>query len=271
LKVTFTATIASSVQGDTLVPTGKATFYDGANVLGSASLNSSDVAAFSTSTLALGTHSITVQYNGDVNFLSSTSPALPQLVALPDYAPNANPSKIAVNPGSSAEYSITLTPAYGYDGTVTFNCPASLPSGVSCSLPKPVAMNGQTATVTLTVKTTGPSAALFAPAGTNSRAKDGNLWASLSGIGMVGILLAGDWKKRSRRGALIALGVVALVMLLALAGCGSSGPVTSTGGGPGNGGTPAGSYALQITTQGTAGTNGGNTAVHTLNLTLVVN
>jgi len=277
LKVTFTATIASSVQGDTLVPTGNVTFYDGTNALGSAPLNSSGAAAFSTSTLALGMHSITAQYSGDVNFLASTSPALPQLVALPDYALTANPGKIAVNPGSSAEYSITLTPAYGYDGTVTFSCPAKLPSGVSCNLPKPVVMNGQTTTVTLTVKTTGPSAALFAPAGTSPRAKDADLWASLSGFGIVGILLVGDGKKRSRRGTLIALAAVALVMVLALAGCGSSGSsVTSTGGGGGGGtgggvGTPAGSYALQITTQGTAGTNGGNTAVHTLNLTLVVN
>ena len=277
LNVTFTATISSSVKGDTLVPSGKATFYDGANVLGSASLNSSGVAAFSTATLALGTHSITAQYSGDANFLSSNSPALQQLVVLPDYALSANPSKIAVNPGSSADYSITLTPSYGYDGTVKFSCPTNLPSGVSCSLPNPVVMNGQSATVTLTVHTTGPSAALFAPATTNPRAKETNLWASLSGIGMVGILLAGDWKKRNRRRALIVLGVVALVMVLALAGCGGSSPVSSSGGGGsggggnGGGGTPAGSYTLPITASGTAGTNGGNTAPHTLNLTLVVN
>jgi hypothetical protein len=270
LKVTFTATIASSVKGDTLVPTGKATFYDGTSELGSVSLNSSGVAGFSTSTLAIGSHSITAQYSGDGNFLTSTSPALPQMVVLPDYALGANPSKVAVNPGSTADYSITLTPAYGYDGTVTFTCPAKLPSGVSCSLPKPVAMNGQTATATLTVNTTGPSAAMFAPATANPRAKGTNLWASLSGIGMVGILLAGDWKKRNRRGVLIFLGIVALMMVLALAGCGSSSSVTS-GGGTGGGGTPAGSYAITITAQGTAGTNGGNTAPHTINLTLVVN
>ena len=275
LKVTFTATIASGVKGDTLVPTGKATFYDGANLLGSAALNSSGAAAFSTTTLAVGTHSITAQYSGDVNFFSSTSPVLLQLVVLPDYALSANPSKIAVNPGSSADYSITLTPAYGYDGTITLTCPAKLPSGVSCNLPKPIAMNGQTVTATLTVKTTGPSAAFLAPATANPRAKETKLWASLSGIGMVGILLAGDWKKRNRRGTMIVLGVVVLMMVLALAGCGSGSPVTSSGGGggggTGGGGTPAGGYSITITAQGTAGTNGGNTAAHNINMTLVVN
>jgi hypothetical protein len=276
LKVTFTATVASTVTGDPLVPTGKVTFNDGSNVLGSAALNSSGIAVFSTTSLAVGQHSITAQYGGDGNFLSSTSAELKQTVVLPDYELGVSPSKIAVNPGSSAEYSITLTPVNGYDGTVTLSCPASLPSGVTCTLPKPVAMNGQDVKVTLTVNTTGPSAAMFAPGATNPRPGGTGLWAELSGVGLLGIVLAGERKKRSRR-AMIVLGVVALAMVLALAGCGSNGQSVAGGGGGGGtgtgggGGTPAGSYVLPITSHGTAGTNGGNTAPHTLNVTLVVN
>jgi hypothetical protein len=273
LDVTFTATIASTVNGDTEIPTGKASFYVDGKAIGTTTLNSKGVAALGTNSLTVGTHTVTAQYSGDTNFLASKSAALEQLVVLPDYGLGANPSKIAVNAGSAAEYSITLTPAYGYDGTVKFSCPATLPTGVSCSLPSPVVMNGQDATVKLTVNTTGASAALVAPASGPRHQQENNLWASLSGIGMVGLVLAGDWKKRNRRRAMIVLGIVALVMVLALAGCGSGGQGSSSNGGGGNGGggTAAGTYSIALTANGTAGTNGGSTATHTLNLTLVVN
>jgi hypothetical protein len=274
LQVTFTATIASTVNGDTLVPTGKATFYIDGKAAGTGVLNSKGLAIFSTTSLAVGTHTATAQYSGDANFLPTTSPGLEQLVVLPDYGLGANPGKIAVNPGTAAEYSVTLTPSYGYDGTIKLSCPSNLPSGVSCSLPSPIAMNGQDATVKLTVNTTGPSAAFTAPVNAPRHQRDNNLWAGLSGIGMVGLVLAGDWKKRNRRRAMVVLGVIALTMVLALAGCGSGGQGSSNnggGGGNGGGGTPAGTYSIAITANGTAGTNGGNTAAHTLNLTLVVN
>jgi hypothetical protein len=46
-------------------------------VLGTGTL-SSGKAAFTTSTLAVGNHSITAVYGGDANFNGSTSPALTQ-------------------------------------------------------------------------------------------------------------------------------------------------------------------------------------------------
>ncbi|HEX8815436.1 MAG TPA: FG-GAP-like repeat-containing protein [Terriglobales bacterium] len=274
LEVTFTANIASTVNGDTLVPTGKATFYVDGKAAGTAALNSKAIAAFSTHGLAVGTHTVTAQYGGDANFLAAASPALEQLVVLPDYALGANPNKIAVNAGSSAEYTLALTPAYGYDGTVKFSCPSNLPSGVSCSLPNPIVMDGQDAKVTLKLNTTGASAALVAPATPAQHQQENNLWASLGGIGMIGLVFAGDWKKRNRRRAMILFGIVALIMVLALTGCGSGGQGSSGNGGGGNnggGGTPAGTYTIAITANGSAGTNGGSTAAHTVNLTLVVN
>jgi hypothetical protein len=55
-------TITSSTSG---TPTGTVTFLDGATALGVGTLNSSAVATFSTSTLTVGTHSITAAYGGD--------------------------------------------------------------------------------------------------------------------------------------------------------------------------------------------------------------
>ncbi|MDR3709347.1 MAG: protease pro-enzyme activation domain-containing protein [Capsulimonadaceae bacterium] len=81
-SVTFTATVTPTVpDGETV------SFLDGTTVLGSATTSGS-VATLSTSTLSVGSHSITATYGGDVDFDSSTSATLTQVVnALPPSAP----------------------------------------------------------------------------------------------------------------------------------------------------------------------------------------
>jgi hypothetical protein len=56
------------------------TFKDGGAVLGTATLNGSGQAPFSTTNLTAGTHSITADYSGDTNFLTSSSSPLSQTV-----------------------------------------------------------------------------------------------------------------------------------------------------------------------------------------------
>jgi hypothetical protein len=76
-SVTFTATVTHAGSG---TPTGTVTFFDVKTRLGSATLNSNGTATFTTSTLSVGSHSITAFYGGDSNFASSTSPILTQTV-----------------------------------------------------------------------------------------------------------------------------------------------------------------------------------------------
>ena len=54
---------------------GSVTFYDGSTdqTLGSGTLGSNGIATFSTSALAVGSHSITATYSGDTNFAGSTA------------------------------------------------------------------------------------------------------------------------------------------------------------------------------------------------------
>ncbi len=66
---TFTASVTSA-HG---VPTGTVTFSDGAKILGTASVNANGAASFSTSSLTLGTHSITAAYGGDSSDLPSSA------------------------------------------------------------------------------------------------------------------------------------------------------------------------------------------------------
>lgn len=74
--VTFTATVTGAS------PTGTVTFKDGAATLGAAPL-SGGIANFTTSSLSIGSHSITATYNGDANNAPSTSAALNQVVGIP--------------------------------------------------------------------------------------------------------------------------------------------------------------------------------------------
>ena len=61
-------------------PTGTITFKDGATTIGTATIDVSGNATFSTSTLSVRTHSITASYPGNANDLSSTSSVLSQVV-----------------------------------------------------------------------------------------------------------------------------------------------------------------------------------------------
>jgi hypothetical protein len=71
--VTFTATVSPSTA------TGAVQFFDGATLLGSATLNGG-VASLTTSNLSGGSHSVTANYGGDGNYNGSTSDVLTQTV-----------------------------------------------------------------------------------------------------------------------------------------------------------------------------------------------
>ena len=76
-QVTFTATVSGS--GST--PTGTVTFKDGGTSIGTGELTGGTTATFTpSSSLTLGTHTITAVYGGDTNFSGSTSNTVTQTV-----------------------------------------------------------------------------------------------------------------------------------------------------------------------------------------------
>ena len=91
-SVAFTA-VVSSLGG---TPTGTVTFLDGATTLGSSALDAGGHATLSVSSLSVGTHTVTAQYNGDGTFSGSTSSGLSQAVNTADttitLTSNHNPS-----------------------------------------------------------------------------------------------------------------------------------------------------------------------------------
>jgi hypothetical protein len=122
-SVTFTGTV-SVVAPAVGTPTGTLTFKDGATTLGTGTLNASGWTTFTTSSLPVGSHSITVVYSGDGNFNTATSPALSQTV---NKGSVSNVLASSLNPslaGQSVTFTATISvvaPAVGTpSGTVTF-------------------------------------------------------------------------------------------------------------------------------------------------------
>jgi autotransporter-associated beta strand protein len=120
--VTLTATISAQSPGSG-TPTGTVQFYDGSTALGSAVTVTSGVAVYTTTSLPVGTDSITAVYSGDTNFNTSTSQAVNVVVT----QATATVSISTSNSNPFALQSITLTAIVSAPpgsstptGTVTF-------------------------------------------------------------------------------------------------------------------------------------------------------
>ena len=122
-SVAFTATVSASTPGSG-TPTGSAAFMDGQNLLGSVSL-AGGTAIFTTSSLAVGSHAITVVYGGGPNFVGSTSgTAVTQVVnkavTTASVASAANPSAFGQSVTFTATVSAGGSTAAAATGSVNF-------------------------------------------------------------------------------------------------------------------------------------------------------
>src|SRR5262249_9717383 len=77
--VTLTATVRP-VAPATGVPAGTVAFKDGAVQIGTATLGATGTATLSVTTLATGSHPLTAVYSGSLDFLTSTSATVTQVV-----------------------------------------------------------------------------------------------------------------------------------------------------------------------------------------------
>jgi hypothetical protein len=105
-NVTFTAMVSGPG-----TPTGLVTFFDGTTLIGRGVLNTASegrgVASFSTSSLAVGRHTITASYGGESNFLGSAA-SLTQTVIRP---PTGGLPQAAGEAGTSTTLSSSANPS----------------------------------------------------------------------------------------------------------------------------------------------------------------
>ncbi len=116
-SVTFTA----QVTGNGSAPTGAVNFFADASLIATVSLTGSQ-AAYSVSTLPIGTHAISATYSGDSTYPSATSSKLTEtILAIPTVAITAWPNPTDANNAVALQATVGGTiPAVSPTGTVAF-------------------------------------------------------------------------------------------------------------------------------------------------------
>jgi hypothetical protein len=195
---------------------------------------------------AYATNAIGTAYGADMAFTTTS----------PDFAVKTGTNgsySAATTAGSSAVYHLALNGLTSYSGSAGFSC-SGLPSGATCSFnPAPLSFSGLSAVpFTVTIATAARNTA----AGINWK---GFSWdGSMTIVFTLGALIVLICTPRRRRLSLATL----LLFAIGLAACGGGGTSKSTK--PSTQGTPAGTYAVVLTT--TSGSISHNT-----NLTLTIN
>ncbi len=147
--ISFTATTKTS---GSIPISGTVNLVDTAGTILTGQVGAGGITTFTTTTLSVGSHSITAQYVGNTDFVGSTSAAVPvTITSVGTFALSANPSTVTVHEHTPGMTVVSVTPSGGFNQPVTLSCTAP-PAGFSCAFaPAVVTPNGGAATSTLTI------------------------------------------------------------------------------------------------------------------------
>ncbi len=199
--------------------TGQVSLRDGNTVIGSATLNASGVATFSTSSLSGGSHSITAVYPGDGNFTASTSAALTQVVN--SISLMSAQTSATVSGGGTATFPLTVSQAGALTSAIAFSC-SGMPAGWNCGFnPVSVPAGSGPTQVTLTLQVGSTTAYNLPRTPIPSPGLPASIWLGALALLVLPIHFGVRRRKVVSLRPAFALGLVA-VLLLGV-GCGSGG------------------------------------------------
>jgi hypothetical protein len=256
----------SSFQLLTLKNTGNASLQiTNASLAGSFSLGtnscSSSLAAGGSCTVQIASAPTAPGPTSGTYIITDTAPGSPHVASITgsgtDFDMVATPATTTVNAGQSATYTLTVTPVYGFNQTLSLGC-SNLPQATSCAFnPATETLDGtDPATVTVTVSTTTRS--MLLPGGRRPERPHFVLPFGKVTIGLFLMLaLMTLLAASSNRRAWLLVGI--LLLTLSWAACDVSTQTVK--------GTLAGNYVFSLT--GSYASNG--TLQHTLRLGLTVN
>jgi hypothetical protein len=230
-NVTFTATVVTT----TGVVSGTVNFSDGGTLLGTGTLNSSGITTFSTTSLALGNHSITAAFQANTNFTASSA-TLTQVMTAPigSFTISASPASQFIKGAGATVYQVTLTSVGAFAGQINLAC-SGLPADATCSFASnPTLTAGGTATVAMTVNTTVADAELRKPTFRNFNPADlapitaaAVFPVELTGLGVFFVGLRRRKKLGTQKIRLLAV-ILFSLGILGLTGCGCPSTVFQT-------------------------------------------
>ena len=115
--VTNSVSLTATVSGNGGIPSGNVTFMDGTTTLSTLAVNGSGVATYSTSSLAVGAHTITAAYAGDANDAGSNS--APVTVTVTAYGTQTSLAASATSLNTDQELTLLTTTTSTIGGAVT--------------------------------------------------------------------------------------------------------------------------------------------------------
>ena len=263
---TFTVTVtvsgsAGTATGFITLSASSASYTPGypstTETIGTAPCTSASNCAFTvpTSSLGAGPVSLTAIYGGEPGVYGSASITVPVTFTAPTFRlTTGTVAPSSVTPGGSATVTITAAAVGGYSGTVTLSCGQSsgptTGDGAPCSSTTSSQINlatcGASCSVTFTVGTTAPVAALARPELPGGKKGLGGEWLGAgSGAVLALVFFLGiPARRRSWRNMLVALFAFAAIGVMA--SCGGGSKTVSTGGNS-DPGTTAGTYTYTVT------------------------
>ena len=260
----------ATLTGSYGTPVGSVTFIDsGKNIVTSTLVNG--IASFTTSTLAVGSHTIQVSYPGNYEGQSQTSaPTTLTITGARDFSLSLSSTTATVTHGSAATTTVSLTPLNGFSAAASLTCTGA-PANSTCSISSPsVTSAGAAATATLTLQTSVQSASLTPGRSPLNPGASTPIVAGTLPLGLLALLSA-----CGRRGGSAAARPHHLIcgksLFLAVSLLASLVSVVACGGASGGRGTPgpqtlyptAGTYPLTVTAT-SAGTS------HTTTFTVTI-
>jgi subtilase family serine protease len=226
-QLTQVTTTVTGSGNSGVAPTGLIDYYDDGLFLTQAQLTAgagqTSTAAFELGTAYFfnsGPNQMTAVYQGDTHYLPSTSTTATvtatQIVGNFTLTPSA--SEITLQPGSSTSIPIGLASASNFSGNVTMTCATSSPN-LMCSVPATTALNGLANPSLMITASAEAGTPPVAPAGGPF---DGRPAAALA-IVAASLLLLGTAIRRRRSSLRLAMGLGAVILVMAGCGGGSSG------------------------------------------------
>jgi Pro-kumamolisin, activation domain/Bacterial Ig-like domain (group 3)/Subtilase family len=274
----ITITVSSDSTSSTATPTGTVSIaVDGTTTNASLAL-SNGAATYSFSSNTAGSHTIVATYSGDSTFAGSTGTAVVAVGGVSNGGSfSVTAANLTVTDGTTGSATITVTPANGYTGTISWAVYPNTTVADACyTIANTVISGTAAATAQLSIDTNGSDCttggfirggkgrrliARGAAIGSNgSQHRTTNTIAEAS-FGLVFVLgFAFNWRRRKQS---IWMAVVVTAILGAIAGCGGSSTSSTT---TTTEYATKGTYTLSVV--GTDTTSSSTTASATMTLTI---